>query len=148
MICIDASVAVKWIFEEQDSDRAQALAVDTVRRGEQLVAPHLLPFEVVNAIHQRARRQTMHAETLNSLIDEFFKTHVELGPRSQRQRLRMHRRGLELATEFGLPATYDAHYLALAEMRRCMLWTADRRLVNAVGDRFPLVRWIGDYTPV
>ena len=33
---------------------------------------------------------------------------------------------------FNLPATYDAHYLALAEWMEIDLWTADARLVNAL----------------
>jgi hypothetical protein len=34
--------------------------------------------------------------------------------------------------QFSLPATYDAHYLALAERENCEFWTADTRLFNAI----------------
>jgi predicted nucleic acid-binding protein len=40
----------------------------------------------------------------------------------------LHRRALELAQSLSLPATYDAHYLAVAEDLQAELWTADRRL--------------------
>ena len=33
---------------------------------------------------------------------------------------------------YELPATYDAHYLALAEWMDIELWTADMRLVKAI----------------
>ncbi len=33
---------------------------------------------------------------------------------------------------YNLPATYDAHYLALAEWMEIDLWTADMRLVNSL----------------
>ena len=44
-----------------------------------------------------------------------------------------------------LAAVYDAHYVALAQMLGCSLWTADRNLVNAVQEKLPFVRWIGEY---
>jgi predicted nucleic acid-binding protein len=48
-----------------------------------------------------------------------------------------------LATRFNRPATYDAHYLALAEMMDCEFWTADERLFNAVRDELSWARWLG-----
>jgi predicted nucleic acid-binding protein len=51
---------------------------------------------------------------------------------------------LEFATRFNRPKAYDAQYLALADLLGCELWTADRRLVSAVGDKLPWVRWIGE----
>ncbi|MBK7316739.1 type II toxin-antitoxin system VapC family toxin [Candidatus Villigracilis affinis] len=50
------------------------------------------------------------------------------------------------------PATYDAHYLALAEWMEIDLWTADMRLVNSLkpfkvkwvkGDRVTREHWDG-----
>ena len=38
----------------------------------------------------------------------------------------------DIAATYHLPATYDAHYLALAEHLGVELWTADTRLVNAL----------------
>jgi predicted nucleic acid-binding protein len=54
-------------------------------------------------------------------------------------------RAMELAKYFGLPATYDAHYLALAESKDCELWTADERMWNSINGKLPWVRWISDY---
>jgi len=58
-----------------------------------------------------------------------------------------HARALELAHRFGQPASYDAHYLALAERERCDVWTADERLWNAVREELPWVHWVGAYRP-
>ncbi len=52
---------------------------------------------------------------------------------------------IEFAHDFDLPATYDAHYLALAQRENCEYWTADTRLWNAVKRRLSWVRWLGDY---
>ena len=51
----------------------------------------------------------------------------------------LHRRALELADHLALPATYDAHYLALAKTLGAEFWTADRRLAKAVGAVLPWV---------
>jgi len=59
----------------------------------------------------------------------------------------VHRRALQLADTYNLPAAYDAHYLALAEAFGCELWTDDQRLLRRVGGALDFVRWIGDYQP-
>ena len=56
----------------------------------------------------------------------------------------LHRVAWELAIKFDRPAAYDSHYLALAEMLSCELWTGDRRLYNVVKDELPWVKWLGD----
>ena len=43
---------------------------------------------------------------------------------------RLHFRALEIAHDRHLPATYDAHHVALAERFRVSLWTCDRRLAG------------------
>ena len=53
----------------------------------------------------------------------------------------LHPRAMELAGRFGLPATYDAYYLSLAEAFRCALRTADARLFNTVKHELD-VRWL------
>ncbi len=42
--------------------------------------------------------------------------------------------------------SYDAHYLALAEHLGCEFWTADKRLHNAVHEKLPWVRGLGDFS--
>jgi predicted nucleic acid-binding protein len=44
----------------------------------------------------------------------------------------IHERALDVAQRRNLPATYDAHYLELAQRLSIEFWTADRRLWNSV----------------
>src|SRR5207237_6024721 len=44
----------------------------------------------------------------------------------------LQRRAWALAVRYDRSRTYDAQYLAVAEYLGCPLWTADRRLANAV----------------
>ena len=57
----------------------------------------------------------------------------------------MYLRALRLAAEHGLPAAYDAQYLALALTLGCDFWTDDRRLLTQLGGRVDRVKWIADY---
>lgn len=52
MICIDASVAAKWILREEWSEEARSLYRAAIGDDERLVAPPLLPVEVSNVLRQ------------------------------------------------------------------------------------------------
>jgi predicted nucleic acid-binding protein len=141
MICVDASVAVKWILEEERSDRADALYDATVDAGEPIIAPPLLPLEVTNILRQRMRAQSgISLVTVTEFLDAFLAL-----PIAFHNPAGLHHQALVLADALGLPATYDAHYLALAERLGCELWTDDQRLIRQVGTSLSFVRWIGDH---
>jgi predicted nucleic acid-binding protein len=146
MICVDASVAAKWVFAEELSDQAEALYRRAVTTGERIIAPPLLPVEVTNVIRQRMRRAKSPGEPPLSLVEataireRFRNFPVQLAMPAE-----LHQRALELADAYGLPAVYDAYYLALAQLLGCAFWTADQNLVNTLQDRLPFVRWLGHY---
>jgi predicted nucleic acid-binding protein len=134
-------VAVKWILNEERSDHARALYQAALQAGELIVAPELLPLEVTNILHQlmRAKDGLSLAEAARQL-DDFLAFPIEL-----HNPVGLHYWALVLADALGLPATYDAHYLALAEHLGCELWTDDQRLIRQVATGLPFVRWIGDH---
>lgn len=141
MICVDACLAVKWVLEEADTPRATALYRATLLAGESIVAPPLLPIEATNILRQRMRRQSpLPLEDGLRLLDQFLTFAVTLyNPAG------LHRRALEIAATHEFSATYDAHYVALAQTVGCDLWTADQRLLRELGGRLSFVRGIGDY---
>jgi predicted nucleic acid-binding protein len=139
VICVDASVAVKWIIEEEFSEQALALVRRADRAADRIVAPALMPFEVGNIIRKQMRREGMTLATAESLFADFLKTPVEHWSSHE-----LHHEALRIADHYNLPAINDAHYVALAERLGCDLWTADLRLQRNVGSRLPFVRWIGD----
>ena len=143
MIGVDASLAVKWILEEVHGDRARALYLATVGAGQSIVAPPLLPIEVTNILRQRMRvaNGITHVEAARLLTD-FLAFAIEI-----RNFNGLHHRALALADTYGLPAAYDAHYVAVAERLGCELWTDDQRLLRTLAGRLPFVRWIGEYEP-
>jgi predicted nucleic acid-binding protein len=141
VICVDATVAIKWLLIEERSEQAVALYDTTVQARQAIVAPHLLPLEVTNILRQRMRaKDGPSLIDATMLLDDFLKLPIEFHNPGG-----LHRPALVLADALSLPAAYDAHYLALAEYLGCELWTDDQRLLRQVGDRLPFVRWIADY---
>lgn len=142
MICVDASVAAKWILPEEHSEQADALYTASIRAGEPVVAPPLLPVEVTNILRQRMRgERPISLAEATELLERFLAIQLSITTSPG-----LHRQALELADRYQLPAVYDAHYVALAQILECELWTADRRLLRTLHGRLDFVKWIGDFT--
>lgn len=123
-LVIDASVAVKWVVEEEGAARAVAL-----RAAFSFTAPELILAECANILWKKTQRSELsRAEALMAmkLLERSGVEFVSLQGLSEA--------ATELAINLGHPA-YDCIYLALASRRGIRFVTADRRLIGAVRDR-------------
>ena len=138
-VVVDASLALKWLVGEEDSEKATALLRSWGRGGRQLVAPHLLAAEVTNALHRKVVQGDLERAQAVRLIERLtalpFELHDSPG---------LHRRALELAGELGRGASYDCHYLALAEALDCEYWTADDRFHRAARSAYASVHSLSE----
>ncbi len=140
--CVDASVAVKWVLvDEEHSERALGLLADSTVLGERLIAPPLVQAEVTNIIRRAMLEDGLDLPDATALLRRFLAFPLRLS-----HRVDLLERALVIADRFGLRASYDAQYLALAEAEACDFWTDDRRLIRSLAGRLPYVRWIGDFT--
>lgn len=57
----------------------------------------------------------------------------------------MRRRAREVAEQFNQRFVYDATYAALAELRGCEFWTADKVFWDAVKVVLSFVKYLSDY---
>ena len=122
---VDASVGVKWVLSEPDSDRARALLRASARGEAELLVPDVYVTEVSNVLWKRSRlmgdlSEDDAREALHSLLVALPAIVPAADLASQ---------ALELAFAFGRPL-YDCFYVALALRAGCPLVTADRRLVR------------------
>lgn len=104
-----------------------------------MIAPVLLRYEALNGIYRTSRAAQIPAETMRAATASILDLPIEMVDDPE-----LHRRALEFAIRFDLPATYDAHYLALADQHGCELWTNDRRLHAAVTPDLPWIHIADD----
>ena len=139
-VVIDASQAVKWLLEEEDSDKAHAVLQSWVAQDISRIAPYLMPFEVSNALHRRVLRGELNLGDSTRMIERLFESRLEL-----HQPPGLHVRALQLASKLKQSAVYDAHYLALAKSVGCELWTADEKFYRATSPGVDNLRWLGEF---
>ena len=116
---IDTSVVIKWIIEEEGSDKADLL------RGMDMAAPALLRIEAGNVLRTIAARSDIAAGQALDLFLFLQTAPVTIVDPDEA----LERRALELALELQHPV-YDCVYLALAERMGRQLITADRRFLR------------------
>lgn len=125
-VCVDASVILRYVLQPEN-EAIQNLWQSWVADEVSLVAPSLLFYEVTNALYQQQRNKVLSPETIWETLELSLDLPITLVDEKN-----LHLKAREIAMRFNLPATYDAHYLALAEWMEVDLWTADIRLVNAL----------------
>jgi len=143
VVVVDASIVLKWVLYEPDSAKAQALLIEWNKKKVATLAPALLIYEVTNTLYRNARKGEITFERAKKAQEEILLAKVALDFSPD---FKLSLRAIELADRFNLPATYDSHYLALAEREGCELWTADTRLWNSIKGKLTWVRWMGDYS--
>jgi predicted nucleic acid-binding protein len=87
----------------------------------------LLYYEVTNALYLYQRLERLSEVAVRRALEATLALPIKLyGTKN------LHRKAVDMAVGYGLKATYDAHYLALAEQLEADFWTSDRRLARTV----------------
>jgi predicted nucleic acid-binding protein len=138
-VVLDASVAAKWLLPsatEPYSQHALRLLDEYVNREIEILIPDLFWAEIANVLWKAARAGRCTPEQARIGLE---KVTVQRFPTVRSRSL--------LSSAFDIASTsgrtvYDCLYIALAEASRSEFLTADERLVNATGTRYP-VKWLG-----
>ena len=123
LLVIDASIAVKWVVEEEGTPEALAL-----RARAKLIAPDLLIAECANILWKKVARRELRKNEALIAAALLERADIELAP--MRSLLAAAAR---LAIELDHPA-YDCLYLAFALENDCRMATADERFLRKVGE--------------
>lgn len=135
---LDASVAAKWVLPGEDepfSDRAAELLQRYAEGQVDLAVPDLFWPEMGNILWRAARLGRITPKTAHEAILWLPKLNLQTS---------LSRIMMEDAVLFAMRegrAVYDSVYVVMATYQNREVVTADEKLVNAVGTRFP-VRWL------
>lgn len=121
-VVVDASVVAKWFVPERDNEQARAVRDDYLDGYHDLLAPALLPFEVVNALECGGQYDGDRLVEASRALSEYG---IELVPFRDAGPV------AEVAVELDV-TLYDASYLSLARTSDSTVYTADSRLLDVI----------------
>ncbi|KYH31188.1 type II toxin-antitoxin system VapC family toxin [Neomoorella mulderi] len=143
-ICLDTSVLMKVLVEEEDSDKATVLMRRIIEERKIIVLPAFAWAEVGSVLRQKCKRGELSTPDADDLWAEFqqfpgieyLNDNMVMG------------RAWELGKHFDMPTLYDAAFMAVAEIvtentgETCEYWTTDERLVKIVSEQKEYVKWL------
>jgi predicted nucleic acid-binding protein len=137
VVCVDASFIVQLVTDVGDR-QLRAVWRRWQEEGREAVAPALVFFEVTNALYRLGRHGFFGPAAVTAALQAALALPLQLHVDPT-----LHHQAIKLARQLGLPACYDAHYLALAERLGAELWTCDHKLARAVAQQLPWVHAAG-----
>lgn len=117
---LDASIAVKCLLDEADSERARP----AVAARADWIAPDLIFLEIASVATKSMRRGLIERAQAEAMISRLGRLLTETASAES-----LAGRAFTLAADHGFSA-YDAAYLALAERRGTTVLTADLKLLD------------------
>ena len=140
LLCIDASIAVRWVFPEDHWEKAVAFHTALTDAGARLVAPEHFSVERVSVVRHKVQQGLVDDAEADEALRLLFDLDVRLVPVAP-----LAGRTLQIANALGEDA-WDAAYIAVAEAEGCDFWTADKVLARRARRRFPFVKLLGEDT--
>ena len=139
---IDASVAIKWIVKgEPFRKQARRLLRDAHLSGIRLIGPPLLEYEVESVLQRRLQAGSVSRAAVDASLNAFYAVGIQIVTHPD-----LVRRARQLARESNQERIYDSVYAALAQLRGCEFWTADKRFYDAVKSRLLFVKLLNNYS--
>jgi predicted nucleic acid-binding protein len=137
-VCVDASAYIGLILNDYRRPLVVKLWTRWFEEGRQLVAPPIFYAEVCSTLRLCTWKGDISSDAALAALSACLRSPVEIWDSP----VAIQTRAFALASQFNQPRAYDAQYLAVAELTRGELWTADKRLVNSVAGQLSWVHSI------
>lgn len=118
-LVVDASVAVKWFVNEENSNKALELKESFLKRQIELIAPDFIILEILNALRYNKKKES---ELVRANKDLF-----ELSINLKRLNDLLSAKAIENSIKYSI-TIYDALYVTLAQIHGTFLITSDKAL--------------------
>lgn len=134
LVCVDSGIVLPLVMEHPLSDLVLNRWQIWKTENSQFIAPSLLHYELVNALHRYCTAGLFSQSAARASLNAALALPIKLYDDDD-----LHYSAGELAIFHNLPASYDTHYLALAQRMHAEFWTADKRLYNGIHEALPWV---------
>lgn len=125
-VCLDASVVIKLLSREQDSDRAALFFKQLVKKNSKIFEPTFLKVEVYSTLRKKTYLRELAKGKIRTSLKFFEK--LPLDYRTEDKDLLDD--SLKLAERLLMPVIYDCLYLALAKQEKVTFITADKKFAK------------------
>lgn len=139
-LCLDTSVLIQYLIPEGLQVHAEALVLEAVENTVRIVAPAFAWAEIGSVLRKKIRAGLITSEEAQGCFDDFCQLPIEYIDTEQ-----IRAKAWEIAEQYQLPTLYDAAFLACTESVGvgCQFWTADKTLLNQLGQKLAYVRELG-----
>ncbi|OGG13445.1 hypothetical protein A3D77_05120 [Candidatus Gottesmanbacteria bacterium RIFCSPHIGHO2_02_FULL_39_11] len=136
MIVLDASVVVKWIQAEEDSEKARILRDRHLTAEEEIIIPQLLFYELANTL---TTRFSLKDKEIEKGLKFLFESELQIHRETEEDILQ----ASILANHYHT-AVYDMMYVVVAKKNNTVLVTSDIRFIEKTN--FPFVISLAKYS--
>lgn len=127
-VVVDASVCLKWVFEEEDSERARNLLTLSEKGDILLLAPEIWEYEIVNGFASAMLKNKLSYARSKKLLRMVLEARPQIISTHE-----LLLKSLENCHKYRISA-YDSAYITLAVENKIILVSADEKLVQKVSD--------------
>jgi predicted nucleic acid-binding protein len=140
-LVLDTSAILKWVLNEEDSEKARRILDQYLDGSLELIAPSLVFPEVGNVLARMVRRGKLNQREARACFRMVLEYSTAIHDSSELYEL-----SLELALEHH-QSHYDCLFLALARAQKCTLVTADEKFFRGLRQASPEIQLLRDYIP-
>jgi len=139
-LVVDASVVLVTILPHPYQEHGWRFWQHWQQQPQPLLAPHLWVAEVTSGLRRAVWERILTEEEAEAALRDLLELPLTLASDSE-----IAVQALNWAGRLQQKRAYDAFYVALADLHQAVLWSADRRLVEALRQQgFSRARWIGE----
>lgn len=125
-VCLDASVIVKLLTRESDSQKAADLFGRLIEEKAKIFEPNFLKIEVYSTLRKKAYLKELSIKKVRDSLKYF----QELSCQYRDEEKSLLDQTLKLSEKLTMPVIYDCLYLALAKKEKAVFISADKKFIS------------------